>query len=85
MATLRPTMHITVVGTGYVGLVSAACFADLGHTVIGVDIDEAKVKKLQQGIPTIYEIGLEEILKRGLASGRLSFTTDILEALPNTK
>lgn len=85
MATLRLTMHITVVGTGYVGLVSAACFADLGHTVIGVDIDEAKVKKLQQGIPTIYETGLEEILKRGLASGRLSFTTDILEALPNSK
>jgi UDPglucose 6-dehydrogenase len=78
-------MHITVVGTGYVGLVSAACFADLGHTVVGVDIDEAKVQKLQTGTPTIYEPGLEDILKRGLESGRLSFTTDIKEALPHTK
>jgi len=78
-------MHITVVGTGYVGLVSAACFADLGHTVIGVDIDAEKVRKLQQGTPTMYEPGLEEILKRGLASKRLSFTTDIAEALPKTR
>ncbi len=78
-------MHITVIGTGYVGLVSAACFADLGHTVVGVDIDEAKIKKLRKGIPTIYELGLEEILKRGIESGRLSFTTDLTEALPETK
>jgi len=77
-------MRIAVIGTGYVGLVSAACFAELGHTVIGVDIDEEKVKKLQTGKPTIYEPGLEEILNRGLQSGRLSFTTNIAEALPNT-
>lgn len=76
-------MRIAVVGTGYVGLVSAACFAELGHTVIGVDIDEAKVKKLQGGTPTIYEPGLEEILRRGLESKRLSFTTDIRQALPH--
>lgn len=77
-------MHLTVVGTGYVGLVSAVCFAELGHTVVGVDIDEAKVKKLKTGTPTIYEPGLEEILQRGLKSKRLSFTTDIREALPET-
>jgi UDPglucose 6-dehydrogenase len=77
-------MRIAVIGTGYVGLVSAACFAELGHTVIGVDIDEAKVAKLKTGVPTIYEPELEELLKRGLATKRLSFTTDIREALPNT-
>lgn len=75
-------MNIAVVGTGYVGLVSAACFAELGHTVIGVDIDEAKVKKLQNGECTIYEPGLEEVLQRNLQAGRLSFTTDLTEALP---
>ncbi len=75
-------MKIAVVGTGYVGLVSAACFAELGHTVYGVDIDEAKVKKLQSGKSTIYEPGLEEILQRGIANGRLSFTTDLPSVLP---
>ena len=78
-------MRIAIVGTGYVGLVSAACFAELGHTVIGVDINEEKVKTLQSGTPTIYEPGLDEILKRGIESGRLTFTTNIEEALPNTQ
>ncbi|PIR53623.1 UDP-glucose 6-dehydrogenase [Candidatus Peregrinibacteria bacterium CG10_big_fil_rev_8_21_14_0_10_49_10] len=78
-------MNLAVVGTGYVGLVSAACFAELGHTVVGVDIDEEKVKKLKKGICTIYEPGLEELLQRGLQTGRLSFTTDLLEALPDAK
>ncbi|MDA1208699.1 MAG: UDP-glucose/GDP-mannose dehydrogenase family protein [bacterium] len=78
-------MQIAVVGTGYVGLVSAACFAELGHTVIGVDLGEEKVRKLSSGECTIYEPGLEDVLKRGLASGRLSFTTDIKEALPESK
>ncbi len=75
-------MNIAVIGTGYVGLVSAACFAELGHTVYGVDIDEAKVNMLQSGKSTIYEPGLEEILQRGIAAGRLSFTTDIKDVLP---
>ncbi len=75
-------MKISVVGTGYVGLVSAACFAELGHDVIGVDIDEAKVKKLKAGESPIYEPGLEELLVRNLESGRLSFTTQLAEALP---
>lgn len=77
-------MNLAVVGTGYVGLVSAACFAELGHTVIGVDIDEEKVKKLKNGECTIYEPGLEELLQRGLETKRLSFTTDLTEALPSS-
>ena len=75
-------MKIAVVGTGYVGLVSAACFAELGHPVIGVDIDEAKIKKLKSGKSTIYEPGLEELIVRGLHTGRLSFTTNLKEVLP---
>ena len=78
-------MKIAVVGTGYVGLVSAACFAELGHTVYGIDIDPKKVEKLKKGIPTIFEPGLEEILKRGLEHKRLHFTTDITEALPHVE
>ncbi len=77
-------MNLAVVGTGYVGLVSAACFAELGHTVIGVDIDEEKVKKLKNGECIIYELGLEELLKRNIDAGRLSFTTDLKEALPKS-
>lgn len=75
-------MNLAVIGTGYVGLVTAACFAELGHTVIGVDIDEEKIKKLKQGKSPIYEPELEEIIKRCLESGRLTFTTNLLEALP---
>jgi len=78
-------MKIAVVGTGYVGLVSAACFADLGHTVIGVDIDPAKVEMLRQGKSPIFEPGLEELLRKGLAAGSLSFTTSVQEALPGTQ
>ncbi len=75
-------MTIAVVGTGYVGLVSAACFAELGHTVWGIDIDAAKVAMLKEGKSPIFEPGLEELLKRNLENGRLKFTTDLAEALP---
>lgn len=78
-------MKIAIVGTGYVGLVSAACFAELGHEVIGVDIDEAKVKMLQEGKSPIYEPGLEELLQNGLKTKRLSFTTNLQEALPHVR
>jgi UDPglucose 6-dehydrogenase len=74
-------MKITVVGTGYVGLVSAACFAELGHTVAGVDIDEAKIKLIKSGKSPIYEPGLEELLQKNLKAGRLSFTTDLASVL----
>ncbi len=78
-------MKIAIVGTGYVGLVSAACFAELGHTVYGVDIDAAKVEKLKRGESPIYEPGLEELIKKGLKSGLLSFTTDLQEVLPHAQ
>lgn len=76
-------MKLAVVGTGYVGLVTAACFAELGHEVIGVDIDAAKVERLKKGECPIFEPGLEELIKQGLASKRLSFTTDLASALPH--
>lgn len=76
-------MTIAVVGTGYVGLVSAACFAELGHTVYGIDIDAAKIALLQEGKSPIYEPGLEELLRKGLQSKRLIFSTDLPAALPH--
>jgi len=75
-------MQIAVIGTGYVGLVSGACFADFGHTVICVDIDPKKVEKLEAGIIPIYEPGLDDMVRRNVAAGRLSFTTEITNAVP---
>ncbi|MFP5520389.1 MAG: UDP-glucose dehydrogenase family protein [Bdellovibrionia bacterium] len=69
-------MKITIFGSGYVGLVTGACLADVGHNVICVDIDEAKVKNLEKGIIPIFEPGLEGMVKRNFAEKRLSFTTD---------
>ena len=73
---------IAVIGSGYVGLGTGAVFADLGNTVVGVDIDAAKVARLGAGECPIFEPGLEELLARGLKSGRLRFTTDYAEAVP---
>src|SRR6056300_1462741 len=74
-------MKIAVVGTGYVGLVSGTCFAETGNEVICVDIDQSKVDKLSNGQITIYEPGLETIFKRNLREGRLTFTTNLEDAL----
>ena len=74
-------MRIAVVGTGYVGLVAGTCFAESGNTVTCIDIDEEKVKKLQDGVVPIYEPGLEELLKRNTADGRLRFTTSYEEGV----
>jgi UDPglucose 6-dehydrogenase len=73
--------QICVVGVGYVGLVTAACFADLGNPVIGLDISEEKVEGLKQGEMPIYEPGLKELVMRNMRAGRLSFTTSYKEAL----
>ena len=73
-------MHIAIVGTGYVGLVTGTCFAEMGFDVICVDIDEKKVNQLCKGVPTIYETGLELLLQRNIKEKRLSFTTDLLKA-----
>ena len=75
-------MNITIVGTGYVGLVSGTCFADSGNNVTCVDIDEQKVEQMQAGEVPIYEPGLEPLFKRSLREGRLSFTTNLEEAVP---
>jgi UDPglucose 6-dehydrogenase len=72
-------MNITVVGTGYVGLVSGACFADWGHQVLCVDNDEKKVEMLRQLHMPIYEDGLEELVRKNVAAGRLKFTSSIKE------
>ena len=74
-------MKLCVIGTGYVGLVSAACFAEIGHEVIGVDIDEAKIAKLKKGECPIYEPGLPELLKKHLEGGRITFTTNLDEGI----
>jgi UDPglucose 6-dehydrogenase len=73
--------NIAVVGTGYVGLTTGACFADMGNQVVGLDIDEEKVGGLQEGILPIFEPGLQEVVLRSMGAGRLRFTTDYVEAL----
>src|SRR5882757_3624887 len=73
-------MRLTVIGTGYLGAVHAACMADIGHEVLGVDIDAEKIRALSEGRPPFFEPGLQEVLLRSLSSGRLRFTTSLAEA-----
>ena len=77
--------RIAVIGTGYVGLSTGACFSHLGHEVICLDIDEAKVKSLSQGIIPIVEDGLEDLVQAGLAKGNIRFTTSIGEAVTDAE
>lgn len=78
-------MNIGIIGTGYVGLVTGTCFAEMGYDVTCVDIDEDKVEKLRQGVSTIYEPGLEHLIARNVKEGRLRFTTDLAEAANNSQ
>src|ERR1700726_1160057 len=78
-------MDIAIIGSGYVGLVTGACFADVGHTVICVDNDQKKVESLQRGYIPIYEPGLEEVVYRNVSAHRLRFTNSIADAVDHSQ
>lgn len=82
---LRRMSKIAVIGTGYVGLTSGACFARLGHDVVCVDIDEKKIAMLKAGAIPIVESGLEDLVGEGISTGRLSFTTDVSSGVSNAE
>ncbi len=77
-------MRVAMIGTGYVGLVSGACFSQFGQTVVCVDKDESKIERLEKGEVPIFEPGLDKYVAEGVRDGRLSFTTDIKEAVANS-
>ena len=77
--------QICVVGVGYVGLVTGACFADLGNKVSALDVDEKRIENLKKGILPIYEPGLDELVKRNMKAGRLTFTTSYAEAIKDAE
>ncbi|HET7600695.1 MAG TPA: 2-dehydropantoate 2-reductase N-terminal domain-containing protein, partial [Gemmatimonadales bacterium] len=74
-------MHVAVVGSGYVGLVAGACLAETGNDVVCVDVDARKIERLRQSDIPIYEPGLEPMVRRNQEEGRLTFSTDIGEAV----
>lgn len=78
-------MKVTVFGAGYVGLVTAACFAEVGNHVMCVDVDEKRIARLREGVIPIYEPGLEEIVKGAVSSGRMSFTTNAAEGVAHAE
>ncbi|MDR1828781.1 MAG: UDP-glucose 6-dehydrogenase, partial [Methylobacteriaceae bacterium] len=78
-------MRVVMIGAGYVGLVSGACFADFGHHVRCVDTDGEKIERLRQGKIPIYEPGLTELVVRNVEARRLGFTTDLAEAMTDSE
>ena len=76
-------MKITIIGTGYVGLVSGACLAEFGHSITCMDKDESKIQSLLAGEIPIYEPGLADLVKKNVDEGRLHFTTDLAESVGN--
>src|SRR6476661_10364635 len=78
-------MRISVIGTGYLGAVHAACMSALGHEVVGYDIDSAKVEALSRGVSPFFEPEFEELLESALATGQLRFTTNAEEAVSSAK
>lgn len=78
-------MKITIIGTGYVGLVTGTCFAEMGNTVTCIDVDEKKISALKNGVIPIYEPGLETLVVKNVANGNLNFSTQLSDALPATE
>jgi UDPglucose 6-dehydrogenase len=78
-------MDIAIIGSGYVGLVTGACFADVGHSVICVDNDRRKIENLQIGVIPLYEPGLEEVVHRNVSANRLRFTTSTAEGVDKSQ
>src|SRR6056297_1766536 len=76
---------ISIIGTGYVGLVAGVCLADFGNNIINVDIDEEKIEKLKAGKIPLYEPGLEDIFHRNVEENRIEFTTDIENSIKNSE
>ena len=78
-------MRVAMIGTGYVGLVSGACFSNFGHHVVCVDKDASKIASLKKGVIPIFEPGLDRLVADNVAAGRLSFTTDLATAVPDAE
>ena len=78
-------MKLSIIGTGYVGLVSGVCFAENGNEVICMDVDKKKIERLRQGDPVIYEPQVKELLGKNISEGRISFSTSLKDTVQNSE